>query len=168
MKAELFPIGSVVGPHGVRGTVRVKSYVEPAVFFEPGSRLSIRCPAGEEKTYTVRGFNAHSKGVLLSLDSVDDLSGAERLRGCEILAEKSRLPELEEDTYYWMDLIGLSVISSNGDRIGQVDSIIAAGGNDVIVVREGKKETLIPAIGSVILKIDIQAGIMRVNLPEGL
>jgi hypothetical protein len=86
--------------------------------------------------------------------------------------DKSRLPVLTEDTYYWFDLVGLSVYDPAGFLLGRLDEVIPTPGNDVYVVKgnvEGQpRELLIPAIGDVVLSIDMAGKTMVVELPEGL
>ena len=82
--------------------------------------------------------------------------------------EKATLPEAEQDTYYWHQIIGLDVFTVDGRRLGQVTAILPTGSNDVYVVREGKKEILIPALESVVVDVDLTAKALRVDLPEGL
>ena len=93
---------------------------------------------------------------------------AEALIGAEFFIEKEILPELEEGTYYWIDLIGLSVYTTDDVCIGRIESILQTGSNDVYVVKDKNKETLIPALASVILSVNLEEKIMRVDLPEGL
>ena len=97
---------------------------------------------------------------------------AESLVGCELWIPRSSLPPLDEDTHYWVDLIGLSVFTADGEYLGRISDIIATGANDVYVVKtpEGYpvEEILLPAIASVILEVDQQDQKMIVELPEGL
>jgi 16S rRNA processing protein RimM len=85
---------------------------------------------------------------------------------------KSQLPELEAGTYYWSDLIGLSVFSKDDVYIGCLTAILPTGSNDVYVVENtgpgGRHEILIPALQSVVLDIDLEKRVMHVDLPEGL
>ena len=86
--------------------------------------------------------------------------------------ERVALPELEEGSYYWCDIIGLAVFTTDEQYIGRVESIISTGSNDVFMVKDLDKgddnETLIPALESVVLEIDFEHKTMRVALPEGL
>jgi 16S rRNA processing protein RimM len=88
------------------------------------------------------------------------------------LIPRSSLPPLEEDTHYWIDLIGLSVFTTDRECLGRITDVIATGANDVYVVTtpEGYpvKEILLPAIASVILEVDVAGQEMVVQLPEGL
>ena len=92
--------------------------------------------------------------------------------GLELYLKKSQLAKLEEDTYYWFELIGLRVLTVKDEFIGHVSQILPTGGNDVYVIKRpnnaNKKECLIPAIADVIQRIDLVEKTMIVNLPEGL
>jgi 16S rRNA processing protein RimM len=82
--------------------------------------------------------------------------------------EKAKLPALEAGVYYWNDLIGLKVFTTEDQYLGRLESIIETGANDVYVVKGDAREILIPALKSVVHTIDIDAKIMRVELPDGL
>jgi 16S rRNA processing protein RimM len=104
----------------------------------------------------------------LSLKDITNISQAELLIGSEVFINKSDLPKLENDTYYWFDIIDLAVFTTDDKYIGRIESIIPTGSNDVFVVKDGDKEVLIPGIESVVLSIDLNKKIMRVDLPDGL
>ena len=88
--------------------------------------------------------------------------------GAELFIPQTELPELDEDTYYWFELIGIEVYTTQGDYLGRITSIFPTGSNDVYVVKDNKQEMLIPALESVVLDIDLDLKRMRVDLPEGL
>ena len=162
------PIGKIVGAHGVKGTVKVYSYVESLDFFKPGGLILIRNPKGLKKTYAIKWAKPHKRIILLSLEEIINLNLAEMLIGSELFVEKAALPELEDGTYYWADIIGLSVFTTDEKYLGRVESIIATGSNDVYVVKDRDNEILIPAIESVVESIDLKEKTMRVDLPKGL
>jgi len=168
MKAEgLLCIGKIVGVHGLHGHLKVYSYAESPDIYVPGGRIFIRVPGKKEKAHVIRQARPHKNVVLLLLEGIGR-DEAEALAGSELLIERSQLPELEEGIYYWDDIVGLDVYEVDGEYLGRVDSIMATGGNDVYVVRRDTRETLVPALASVVLSIDLEEGVMRVNLPEGL
>ena len=82
------------------------------------------------------------------------------------------MPPLEDDTYYWIDLIGMAVFGPDDEYLGHITEIITTGANDVYVVKTPDdyqvKEILLPAISSVIIEVDMAAKRMCVVLPEGL
>jgi 16S rRNA processing protein RimM len=161
-------IGKIVGVHGVKGTSKIQSYAESLEIFRTGAILLIHRPDGIEQRYEIDWIKSHSRGALLALKEIVSCDQAKSLIGSEIYIEKAELPELAAGTYYWFDLIGLNVYTSDDRYLGCVDSIIETGANDVYVVKNKGKETLIPAIESIVRSIDINSRIMKVELPEGL
>ena len=105
---------------------------------------------------------------MISLKGVTDRERAEELIGAELFIPETELPELDEDTYYWFELIGIEVYTTEGYYLGRITTILPTGSNDVYVVKDNKKEVLIPALESVVLDIDLELKRMRLDLPEGL
>jgi 16S rRNA processing protein RimM len=171
-KNGFFPIGKIVGAHGVKGNIKVYSYAESLSFFEPGSSILIINAKGSENTYKIKWVKPHTRVLLLSLEGIESRDSAETLIGSEIIIKKADLPELEDGSYYWFKIIGLSVFTTDDQYLGKIESIISTGSNDVFVVKDQNKkqdnETLIPALESVVLEIDFELKTMRVDLPEGL
>jgi 16S rRNA processing protein RimM len=81
---------------------------------------------------------------------------------------ETELPELDEDTYYWFELIGIEVYTTEDEYLGRIESVFPTGSNDVYVVKDRQKEILVPALDSVVIDIDLEHKRMRVDLPEGL
>lgn len=168
LKKAVVLIGKIVGVHGVKGTNRIQSYAESLDIFNPGTSLLVSSPDGSENLYEINWIKPHSRGALLKLNDITDRDQAKSLVGSEIYIDQAKLPDLEPGVYYWSDLIGLNVYTSNDRYIGRLDSIIETGANDVYVVKSDDREILIPALESVVKLIDIEAKIMRVELPDGL
>jgi 16S rRNA processing protein RimM len=166
---DLILIGKVVGAHGLRGAVKIYSYAESEDLYAQQERLILIGSDGVRNSYDIAGIKAHKQNIRLTLKGVDSRDQAEALRGWGVYIPKSGLPPLEEGTYYWIDLIGLAVFTTTGEYLGRLTDIIPTGANDVYVVtRGGGAEILIPAIASVVMAIDLQAGRIEVTLPEGL
>ncbi len=166
---DLIPVGKIKGAHGIRGVIRGWSYSESMSVFEPGCSFIMRNAEGVEKICEIEWAKPYKKGAaLFSLKGIVGREMADALAGFEFFIEKSKLPELEEGTYYWIDLIGLSVLTTNEEYIGCIESIIPTGSNDVYVVKDKDNEILIPALESVVVEIDLSNKTMRVDLPEGL
>ena len=107
--------------------------------------------------------------VLLRLAGIDSREQAEPLVGQEVQAEARRFPELADGEYYWFQLLGLPVVhAGDGTILGRLEAIWPTGAHDVYVVRQGKREVLLPAVEEVIQEIDLQAGVVKVRPPEGL
>ena len=170
--ANLLSIGKIVGAHGIKGVVKVFSYAESLTRYQSGMQLFLEDPHGNRFVRTVNWAKPHSKTILLSLDGIQERSQAEVLIGSELFIERADLEELDGDTYYWSDLLGMEVYSVGGEYIGEITDIIPTGSNDVYVARqqgsESQTEVLIPALVSVVKEVDLDQKIMRVDLPEGL
>jgi len=171
-KNGFVPVGKIVGAHGVKGNIKVNSYAESLSVFKPGSLILLITPKGFEKSCKIKWVKPHGKLTLLSLEGVENRNSVETLIGSVFFIERAHLPELEDGSYYWLDIIGISVFTTHDEYLGVVESIIPTGSNDVFVVRDPNNahdnETLIPVLESVILEIDLKLKTMRVDLPEGL
>ena len=164
----LLTVGKIVGVHGIKGGLKIKPYAEDTTFFSADRFVIVKDKAGQKNNYTVSWAAPYNKGIRLGLKEISSRNQAENLVGGEICTHKADLPELEDGTYYWFDLIGLAVSSASGDFIGRVENVMETGSNDVYVVRDGDREVLIPALASVVLDIDLEQKTMQVDLPEGL
>jgi 16S rRNA processing protein RimM len=167
-KKDYVLIGKIVGAHGIKGTNKICSYAESLTVFKPGRTILIRNDRDRETSYEINWVKPHTGTPLLSLKGVADRHQAEAMIGGELFIQKSELPELDEDTYYWFELIGIEVYTAEEQFLGRIESIVETGSNDVYVVKNGEKEVLIPALESVVLNVDLEHNIMRVQLPEGL
>ena len=90
---------------------------------------------------------------------------ARLLVGAKLCVPESRLHPTEPDEFYWYQLLGLEVVSTDGKKLGTLEGIIETGSNDVYVVRQGGEEILVPAIQEVVSKVDLQRRLMTVDLP---
>lgn len=160
-------IGKIVGAHGAKGASKIVSYAESLSVFKAGDSILIGSKA-QKKAYRINWVKPHGRAALLSLKGVAGREAAAALLGSELFIDKARLPELESDTYYWFDLIGLSVFTRDREYLGRLESIIATGSNDVYVVRHVQHEVLIPALESVVVAVDLERKRMLVDLPAGL
>ena len=161
-------IGIIVGAHGTGGVCKIVSYAESLAVFEPGDGLFVEKDENHSQTYEVLWVKPHSKGALMALGGVTDRDAAETLRGAGLYIDKCKLPALEEENYYWFELIGMAVYTQDGVYLGRLESILPTGSNDVYVVRAEEQETLVPALSSVVRRVDTAERRMEVVLPEGL
>ena len=78
------------------------------------------------------------------------------------------VPQLPEGEYFHFQLLGIKVLTEEGEELGRISDILETGSNDVYVVNGPTGEVLVPALADVIVKVDLDQGIMEVNLPDGL
>ncbi len=166
-KEDFIVIAKITGVHGLKGKLKVYSYSGTLSSIKPGIKVLVK-NKGEKKFLTVSEVSEQNKKFLILFDEITTFDDANKYTGSKILIENSALPELQEGVYYWKDLIGLKVSSVDGEFYGEIKTIMETGSNDVYVVKDGKDEILIPAIASVVKEIDLDQGIVLVELPEGL
>ncbi len=165
----LLALGRVIGAHGIHGAIKVAFYSGAAPEGTgPGSVVCLRLNEVRTARYTVREMLARTGHFLVRLDQIADRSGAEALVGAEMVVPRGALPEPEEGSYYWADLIGLTVVTTDGRILGELVEILETGSNDVYRVCGEAGEVLVPALALVVRRVDLQAGRMWVDLPEGL
>jgi 16S rRNA processing protein RimM len=117
----------------------------------------------------VRTIARHGQFYLLRLEGVEDRDAAEKHRGGDVYLRQSEIPALPRGTYYHWQIVGLEVLTEEGEDLGSVTEILQTGANDVYVVRaEHGGEILLPAIESVVRDVDLESRTMHVRLLPGL
>ncbi|HUO82751.1 MAG TPA: ribosome maturation factor RimM [Gammaproteobacteria bacterium] len=155
-------LGTIAGVYGVKGWIRVHSATEPRERILDYGPWQIG-RRGSWREQALEAGRRHGGGVIAKLAGVDDRDAAAALVGAEIAVPRSRLPAGGADEYYWVDLVGLEVVTAQGVALGHVDRLLATGANDVLVVKNGR-ERLIPFLrGSVIRSVDLEAGVIEVD-----
>ncbi len=156
-------IGRIHGAFGVRGEVKLESFTDPrsAVFrYQP---WTLRDAQQREREISGARGRETAKGVVASLPGVDDRDAAEALRGAELWVSRSALPPPQPGEYYWVDLVGLRVVNTEGADFGTVSHLFATGANDVLVV-QGERERMLPFVQpDVIRAVDFDAGVITVD-----
>jgi len=152
-------------PWGTDGSLAVAPFARPPERLSPGSRVFV----GGKPTVVLSAHPAGS-AVVIRVESVQTANAAEPLRGTLIEVAPSDLPPPPTGTYYHYQLVDARVRSVDGDDVGVVTSVLETGSNDVYIVQPpgGGKSILIPAIADVVKEIDIEAGLITVDLPDGL
>ncbi len=163
-------VGRVSRPHGVRGELRVVLLTDYPGRLGQHAYFYLASPDSPEmvRRYPVEKLRRHKKVLLLKLGGCDDRNGAEELRGQLVQIPTEEAVPLEEGEYYDFQLIGVKVEAESGESLGQVVEVLKTGANDVYIVRGSWGEVLLPAVKDVVLKLDIEARQMVVNLLPGL
>jgi len=129
--------------------------------------LLVRTPQGLREI-PVAAVRPHKRFLLFRFKGIDAADQAAPLVGSEVCVRPEQLPPLGPDEAYHIDLIGCSVETEEGTRIGKVIDVLITGSNDVCVVRQGEREVLIPLIDDVIVRLDTDAGKIVIHLLPGL
>jgi len=170
--SKVFPealllIGRVIGPHGVRGLLKIESYAHSEETLLTAGRIYLKQSSGKISEYEIVSAVPHRGGALIRVEGLDSREQAEAYCGAEILIRKATVSR-DDDEYFWHELIGLRVYLETGRYLGTLEEIVSTAANDIYVVREGKEEFLIPAIHDVVKTIDLENGKMILSEVEGL
>lgn len=158
-------IGRVLKPHGLAGEVQVQILTDFPDRFDMLKTVYL----GEHYTPALLDSQRrHGRRILLKFEGYDDLEEVEKLRGEMIYVPVDEAVPLEEDEYYVHEIVGLQAWTTEGEYLGRIEEVIHTGSNDVYVVRDSVRETLIPALSDVVLKIDTEQGRIEVQLMKGL
>ena len=148
-------IGEVLKPQGVRGEIKVRPDTSDPARFENLSRVFL----AREGAYTlceVESSRLSGDMAYLKLAGVDDRGAAEKLRGDFLYIDRENALELGEDENFIVDLLGCRATDTNGREIGTLTDVMQPGGNDVYVFEGSLGEVLVPALKSVVLRVDVR------------
>ena len=161
---ELITIGRIVAPHGVRGDLRILPDTDrPSIYKK---LKSIRLGG---RTYGLLSARPHKNVYIVHLEGVDDRNTAETLVNQIVQVPLSALPERPEGSIYYFELVGMTVVTEEGDNVGTIKEVLKTGANDVYVVENGEgQEILLPAIRECILDVDVEKNVMTIHLMKGL
>jgi 16S rRNA processing protein RimM len=151
-------MGRIVGPFGVQGWLKVKSYAEAPASLGEFPRWVVNAHDGWREM-ALEDFELHSKGPVAKLAGCGDREGAERLRGCDVAVTREELGEPGEGSVYWIDLVGQEVVDEGGTVLGKVEALFETGETSVMVVRAsaGAAERLIPFVPQYVKAVDREA-----------
>ena len=164
-------VGQVVGAHGVRGELKVVLHTDDPHRFGRLEQVYIGLEDQEPVPWLLEGYRLHKGRALLRLEGCDDRVAAQALRGYFVQVPLAEAIPLEEDEYFEHQILGLEVWTTANKHLGRVAEIIHTGANDVYVIdspKPGQRDILIPVIKEVVLEINLEAGHIVVELPEGL
>lgn len=162
-KSEYIVVGRINGLYGVRGWVKVFSHTQPRENIL-GYKLWYLKRAGQWQEAELEEGRMHGKGIVAKIRGCDDRDAAAALMDTTVAIRREQLPRAQEGEYYWTDLQGLKVCNLEGVELGRVSHLLETGANDVLVVRQGRDERLIPFVqGQYVTRIDLDAGEMTVD-----
>ena len=165
-------IGCVTGAHGLRGEVRVRWFGDGPDTLLALERVSLGSGAGDPEPQTfqvVRAGSGRAGEVRLALEGIEDRDSAAALRGRIVLVDAADLEPLGDDDFYWHELIGCQVETTEGEVIGVVRELWDSGRHDLIVVNGGPRgQVLIPTAREIMVSVDREAARIVIEAIPGL
>lgn len=159
---EEIVIGEIVSTFGIKGEVKVRPDTDYPERFLQLRKAELLMPDDSHKTLDIENIRFHKGVALFKFAGVNDLTTAEGLRRSFLVIAASERVELPEDEYFLHDLVGLRVYTTGGRDLGDLTEVIKGPANDAYVTTE----TIIPALKSVVIKVDLAERKMVVELPE--
>jgi len=166
-------VGDILGAHGLKGALIVYSHTRPADAVAGYSCWWLGETAETAKRYALKRCWQHGKRMLAEIEGVIDCSSAEALKGLKIWISSDEV-ESDEDEYLWVELIGCQVVrQGSNELLGTVTALEEYGAQDNLLVKtvEGAElqgEWLIPFTGQVVTEVNLDDGVIVVDMPEGM
>ncbi|KAA8373880.1 ribosome maturation factor RimM [Leuconostoc carnosum] len=166
---NLFKVGTIVNTHGIRGEVKIMAITDfPENRFKKGVELQIETKQGLVPL-TVQSSRLHKNMWLVLFEGITNINEIEKYKTDDIYVASDERQELEDDEYYYDEIIDSQVVDLTGNVIGIVSEIMTTGANDVWVVkREGQPDALIPMIDDVVKSVDVDNKLITIDALEGL
>lgn len=166
-------LGKMGSAYGIRGWLKVFSSTEDAESIFDYQPWFIQ-RAGQWQLVELESWKRHNQDMIIKVKGIDDRDAASLLTNCEIVVDSEQLPELDGGEYYWKDLMGCQVVTTQGYEMGKVIDLMETGSNDVLVVKAnlkdafGVQERLIPFLDEQVIKnVDLTTRVITVDWDPG-
>ncbi len=141
---EYFEVGQIVNTFGIKGQLKVKPFTDDINRFEELKTVYI-CKKNEMKKVEIEDVKYNKQCVLLKIKGIENLTEAEKYKGLFLKIDRKDAKKLPKDTYFIADILGLEVYTEEGELLGKVDDIFPTGANDVYVIKDEMRKTIIIA-----------------------
>ena len=157
---DLLVVGQIINTHGLRGEMKVMPLTEDMRRFDYWEYFILK--GKKVKVEVVKYFKDK---VILKLEGINSIEEAEKLKRTYLEIEREDAIELEEDEYFIVDLVGCTVVDTEGFEYGKIKDVIQTPSNDVYWV-QGKKEVLVPVLKDIVLDINMDEKLITIR-PSG-
>ncbi|CAG9363701.1 16S rRNA processing protein RimM [Clostridium perfringens] len=157
---DLLVVGQIINTHGLRGEMKVMPLTEDMRRFDYLEYVILK---GQK--IKVEGVKYFKDKVILKLEGINSIEEAEKLKRIYLEIEREDAIELEEDEYFIVDLVGCTVVDTEGFEYGKIKDVIQTPSNDVYWV-QGKKEVLVPVLKDIVLDINMDEKLITIR-PSG-
>lgn len=154
-----FPVGTIVGFHGLRGEMKVRPDTNNPDLLLPVKQMKVVSLGQAPFLAVIDTLRVEKRMLVLSFEGYEDRTSVEPFEGCELLCNRSELAGLDTDEFWLSDLVGLDVFTEGGSLIGKVRDIIYSGNDLLEIVPEGRgdgKTILVPFVHHIVPNVDLQ------------
>jgi 16S rRNA processing protein RimM len=159
---KLVVIGKIVAAHGIQGQVKIKVFIENPLDINKYGPVQ---NGDGSSFFQIKPLHAKGDVVVVSLKSVTDRNQAEALRGTELYVGRENFPELDDNTFYNEDLIGLEVHNSTGKSVGIIISVQNFGAGDLLEIQDPEtfQAIFVPFRDEAVPTVDLEKGVFVVE-----
>ena len=165
---NLVNIGTIVGTHHLRGSVKINSIFENIELIK-NERVLLE-KSDKKKLLVVKNIKRlNDKKAILNFEEIDNIDAAKELNGYKVKIRRDLLPKRDEDDFYVKDLFGIEVFSEN-EKIGEVVDVMETAAHNILIIEDidTKKEIMVPLIDEFVAKIDFPNNRIEVTLIDGM
>jgi 16S rRNA processing protein RimM len=167
-RGDLVPLARITKTHALVGEFRAHPLSGESENLGRLASVVVRYASGATREFVIERARPQKGFFLMKLAGVDRIEDAEKLIGLEILAPAEVLSPLDEGEFYWYQLVGLTVVTHDARPLGRVESLFATGSNDVLVVKDGERERLIPYTDDAVESVDLESKTLRLKNLDGI
>lgn len=160
----MIEVMKIVNTHGVKGEMKAMYYADSPMFFKKVHNLYDK--KGEE--YEITAVREHKGALLISIKGIEDMNGAEMMKNVSLYAKREDFPPLPKGEYYLIDLFGMKAETVDGEEIGEVVDVIEKAAQNLLVIKKGEKEVLVPNCKAFVDRVDTDEKKIYITPIEGL
>ena len=165
---NLINIGTIVGTHHLRGSVKINSIFEEIELIK-GERVLLEKEEIKKILCVKNVKRLNEKKAILDFEEIKNIDEAQKLNGFKLKIRRDLLPQKTENEFYIKDLLGIEVFLDN-EKVGEITDVMETAAYEILIVEDikTKKEIMIPLIDEFVKKIDFENGRVEVNLIDGM
>ena len=165
---QLIELGTFGRAQGLRGEIRFWAHNPDSPLLKKGRVALVGRTRDGLTEMTVNRVRRDRKGLFVGFESCQDRTTAERLTGSKWFESRASFAALDDDELYIADLIGLSVVSSDGQDIGKLIDVMEVGPNLLLLVKMKHREIMVPYVDDFVERVSLEEGVVEIKVLEGL
>ncbi len=164
---DFLRVGVITTTHGIKGEVKVFPTTDDPTRFEALKEVFIVFK-NEKIKVNIKSVKFFKQYVIIKFKEFDDINLVEKYKSCDLIIDRKDAVELAENEYFICDLIGLNVVTDEGEDFGVITDVLTSSANDIYVVKHNEKEVLLPVIDQCVLDVNISEKKVIVHIMDGL
>ncbi|HRT68901.1 MAG TPA: ribosome maturation factor RimM [Bacilli bacterium] len=166
---EYYLVGTIVATHGIKGELKVKIETSfPEKRFEKGNKLYLKNNQSYQEII-ISSYRMHKQMALITINHLENINDVLEYVGKDIYVDSLSRENLQENDFYYSEIIGLTVFDEEHNLLGKVSDIMEVPQGEILVItKQDGKEALVPFVGEYVKKIDLEKGLIEISPIEGL